>query len=449
MDIYTVSFFGHRYIEQGALIEERLDTMLHDLITQKEYVEFLIGRDGEFDLLASSVIKRCIKKYGRGNTSLVLVLPYMRAEYRDNEAAFLDYYDEGTTDLIYPHQEKYGIIDSSKDQGAKDMKQQSFSDYEYSCRKKKTRREEFLDTMEEIIPWDEWVEFIRPYYPSGKRGRPVKGIEKMLRMYLLQVWFNLSDEGIEDAIYDSYAFRKFMGINFVDEQVPDATTLLKFRHLLEKNHIGEQLFNAINYVLNQGGAMMKGGTIVDATIINAPSSTKNEEKARDPEMHQTKKGNEWRFGMKCHVGVDAGTGYVHTITATSANVHDITETHNLLREDDEVVYGDSGYIGVQKRPEIAGNDHFKDIDFRITRRPTSLPKVSDNAIDWERYIDNRKSSVRSKVEHAFHIIKNRFGFTKVRYRGIAKNYHKLNVLFASANLLMYAEAKKRSVKAVG
>ena len=329
------------------------------------------------------------------------------------------------------------------------MKQQSFSDYEYSCRKKKTKREEFLDTMEGIIPWDEWVEFVRPYYPSCKRGRPVKGIEKMLRMYLLQVWFNLSDEGIEDAIYDSYAFRKFMGINFVDEQVPDATTLLKFRHLLEKNHLGEQMFKAISYVLDQGGAMMKGGTIVDATIINAPSTTKNEEKARDPEMHQTKKGNEWRFGMKCHIGVDAGSGYVHTITATSANVHDITETHNLLREDNEVVYGDSGYLGVQKRPEIAGNDHFKDIDFRITRRPTSLPKVSDNAIDWERYIDNRKSSVRSKVEHAFHIIKNRFGFTKVRYRGIEKNYHRLNVLFASANLLMYAEAKKCSVKAVG
>ena len=329
------------------------------------------------------------------------------------------------------------------------MKQQSFSDYEYSCRKKKIKREEFLDTMEEIIPWDEWVEFVRPYYPSGKRGRPVKGIEKMLRMYFLQVWFNLSDEGIEDAIYDSYAFRKFMGINFVDEQVPDATTLLKFRHLLEKNHLGEQMFKAITYVLEQGGAMMKGGTIVDATIINAPSSTKNEEKARDPEMHQTKKGNEWRFGMKCHIGVDAGSGYIHTITATSANVHDITETHNLLREDDEVVYGDSGYLGVQKRPEIAGSDHFKDIDFRITRRPSSPPKVSDNTIDWERYIDNRKSSVRSKVEHAFHIIKNRFGFTKVRYRDIAKNYHKLNVLFVSANLLMYAEAKKLSVKVVG
>ena len=271
----------------------------------------------------------------------------------------------------------------------------------------------------------------------------------MLRMYLLQVWFNLSDEGIEDAIYDSYAFRKFMGINFNEEQVPDATTLLKFRHLLEKHHIGEQLFRAINYVLEQGGAMMKGGTIVDATIINAPSSTKNKEKTRDPEMHQTKKGNEWRYGMKCHIGVDAGTGYVHTVTATSANVHDITETHNLLREDDEVVYGDSGYIGIKKREEIKNDENLSKIDFRITRRPKSLPKVSDNSIDWERYIDYRKLSVRSKVEHAFHIIKNRFGFNKVRYRGIAKNLNKLNVLFASANLLMYAEAKKRSVKNKG
>ena len=278
---------------------------------------------------------------------------------------------------------------------------------------------------------------------------PQKELKKCLECNLLQVWFNLSDEGIEDAIYDSYAFRKFMGIDFNEEQVPDATTLLKFRHLLEKNHLGEQMFKAINYVLEQGGAMMKGGTIVDATIINAPSSTKNQEKARDPEMHQTQKGNQWYFGMKCHAGVDAGTGYVHTITATPANVHDITETHNLLREDDDVMYGDSGYLGVEKREEIKSDEHLSKIDYRITRRPSSLPKVSDNAIDWERYIDYRKSSVRSKVEHIFHIIKNRFGFKKVRYRGIAKNFHKLNVLCACANLLMYAEAKKHSVRAVG
>ena len=329
------------------------------------------------------------------------------------------------------------------------MGQMTFSDLEYSKRKRITKREEFLDIMDEIIPWDEWVKFVKPYYPSGKRGRPTKGIEKMLRMYLLQVWFNLSDEGVEDAIYDSYSFRKFMGINFNEEQVPDATTLLKFRHLLEENHLGEQMFKAINYVLEQCGAMMKGGTIVDATIINAPSSTKNAEKARDPEMHQTKKGNEWRFGMKCHIGVDAGTGYVHTVTATPANVHDITETAKLIREDDEVVYGDSGYVGIQKRTEIKEDKHLSKIDYRITRRPSSLPKVSDNAIDWERYIDNRKSSVRSKVEHAFKIIKGTFGFSKVRYRGIDKNLHKLNVLFARANLLMFARAKKKSTVQMG
>lgn len=214
------------------------------------------------------------------------------------------------------------------------MSQMTFSDYEYSLRKRKTKREEFLDIMNEIIPWEEWVEFVRPYYPNGKRGRPTKGIEKMLRMYLLQIWFNLSDEGVEDAIYDSYAFRKFMNIDFMEEQVPDATTLLKFRHLLEENHLGEVFFKAINRVMEATGHIMHGGTIVDATIISAPSSTKNAEKKRDPEMHQTKKGNVWKFGMKCHIGVDSGSGLVHTITATAANAHDITEAHKLLREDD-------------------------------------------------------------------------------------------------------------------
>ena len=180
--------------------------------------------------------------------------------------------------------------------------------------------------------------------------------------------------------------------------------------------------------------MVKGGTIVDATIIDAPSSTKNEEKARDPEMHQIRKGNEWRFGMKCHVGVDAGSGLVHTVTVTSANKHDITETVNLIREDDEVVYGDSGYLGVQKRSEIQQNEHFSKVDFRINRRPKSLPKVNDHAIDWERYIGHRKSSICSKVEHVFRIIKCQFGYKKVVYRGLKKNENRLYALFACANL---------------
>ena len=320
------------------------------------------------------------------------------------------------------------------------MKQVSFSDFEYSNRKKKTKREEFLEIMDEIIPWDEWVALIEPYYPAGKRGRPPKGIEKMLRMYLLQCWFNLSDEGVEDAIYDSYAMRKFMGINFLEEDAPDATTLLKFRHLLEENDLNKAFFDAINRVMVASGHIMKGGTIVDATIINAPSSTKNAEKARDPEMHQTRKGNEWRFGMKCHVGVDAGSGYVHSVEVTAANDHDVTVASKLLREDDEVVYGDSAYLGISKRPEIQENEHFSRIDFRINRRPQSLPHVSDRAIDWERWIEHRKSSVRCKVEHVFRIIKCQFGYRKTAYRGLHKNATRLFALFISANLYTLARA---------
>ena len=316
------------------------------------------------------------------------------------------------------------------------MKQQTISDLEYSARKRKTRREEFLEIMEEIIPWDEWVAFIAPYYPSGKRGRPPKGIENMLRMYLLQCWFNLSDEGVEDAIYDSYAMRKFVGIDFFEEDAPDATTLLKFRRLLEKNNLNKAFFEAINRVMEKSGHIMRGGTIVDATIISAPSSTKNAEKQRDPEMHQTKKGNEWKFGMKCHIGVDAGTGLVHTVEVTPANTHDITMASKLIRPDDEVVYGDSGYIGIQKRPEICESEHLTGIDYRIVRRPRSLPKVSDWTIDWERWIDYRKSSIRCKVEHAFRFIKRQFGYTKAVYRGLSKNANRLFALFISTNLYM-------------
>ena len=323
------------------------------------------------------------------------------------------------------------------------MKQETFTDMEYSFRRKKTRREEFLEIMDEIIPWDEWVSVIEPYYPQGKRGRPPMGIEKMLRMYLLQIWFNLSDPATEDAIYDSYAMRKFTEIDFMTEAVPDETTLCKFRHLLEKNELNKLFFDAINRVMVQTGHMMKGGTIVDATIINAPSCTKNAQKARDPEMHQTKKGNEWRFGMKCYIGVDAGSGLVHTMTVTAANEHDITETAKLLREDDRVVYGDSGYLGVQKRPDITSNEHFSKIDFRINRRPSSLPQVSDNAIDWERYIEKRKSSVRCKVEHAFRIIKCQFGFRKVVYKDLRKNENRLYAMFACANLYSLAIAGRK------
>ena len=318
------------------------------------------------------------------------------------------------------------------------MKQQTFSDFEYSNRKRKTKREVFLEIMDEIIPWDEWVSIIMPFYPSGKRGRPPKGIELMLRMYLLQIWFNLSDEGTEDAIYDSYAMRKFVGINFLEQDVPDATTLLKFRRLLEQNGLNKLFFDAINRVMVETGHMLKGGTVVDATIINAPPSTKNAEKKRDPEMHQTKKGNEWRFGMKCHAGVDAFSGLVHTIEVTPANVHDIQVTSKLIREDDEVVYGDSGYLGIEKREEIVSDAHLSSIDYRINRRPSSLQKVSENSVDWDRLIEHAKSSVRCKVEHPFRIIKCLFGYRKVAYKGLAKNENRLYALFACANLYALA-----------
>jgi len=323
------------------------------------------------------------------------------------------------------------------------MGQHTFSDIEYSNRRKKTKREEFLDSMEQIIPWQYWVDFIVPHYPSGERGRPPKNIETMLRMYLMQNWFTLSDAGIEDAIYDSYAMRRFMSIDFFTEQVPDATTLLHFRHLLEDNGLGKMIFDDVKERLDKAGLIMHGGTIVDATIISAPSSTKNKDGKRDPEMHQTKKGNQWYHGMKIHSGVDAGSGYVHSITGTAANVHDIEETAKLVRKDDEVVYGDSGYSGAAKRDEIKSDVNLTAVEFRTNVRPSSI-KVTDSyqGANWDKQIENRKSSTRCKVEHPFLIVKRQFGYSKVVYRGIAKNLNRFHVLFASANLVMCARADR-------
>lgn len=221
------------------------------------------------------------------------------------------------------------------------MKQQSFSDLQYSNRRRNMKQEEFLNSMKETIPWDQWVEIIRPYYYSNKCGRRPRDLEMMPRLYLMQNWFNLSDEGMEEAIYYSYAMRSFFGINFLDEQVPDATTLLYFRHLLEKHQIGKRIFTDANDRLEKAGLIMHGGSIVDATIIAAPSSTNNKDGKCAPKMHQTKKGNQWYHGMKVHAGVDAVSGYVHTITGTAENVHDMDQTAKLLRDDDEVCYGDS------------------------------------------------------------------------------------------------------------
>jgi IS5 family transposase len=319
--------------------------------------------------------------------------------------------------------------------------QKTFTDFEYENRKKITKREGFLKMMDKIIPWEKWVGMISPYYPSGRRGRPPRGIETMLRMYFLQIWFNLSDEAVEDSIYDSYAMRSFMKVSFGEEQAPDATTLLKFRHLLEKNKLGEILFRDLTSKLEENGCIMRGGTIIDATIIEAPSSTKNVSRERDPEMHQAKKGNKWHFGMKVHVGVDAGSGYTHSVTATAANVSDIAEAQNLIREDDDVVYGDAGYIGIEKREEIITDEHKRGIEYRINRRPGKFRKDPENIGNrWELFIERRKSSVRSKVEHVFRIVKIQFGYSKVVYRGIAKNLNRFYMLFASSNAYMYAKS---------
>lgn len=323
--------------------------------------------------------------------------------------------------------------------------QSSFTDIEYGNRRRVSRREKFLESMDEVIPWERWVAVIEPfYYPdqsarSGKRGgRKPKPVQTMLRMYLLQAWFSLSDEGVEDAIYDSYAMRSFMGLDFAVEQVPDATTLLHFRHLLEEHQLGEALFAEQNKIFDEQGWIMRGGSIVDATIIEAPSSTKNATGTRDPQMHQTRKGNQWYFGMKAHAGVDAGTGYVHSTTCTAANVHDLDEAVNLVREDDEVAYADAGYQGAAKRREFTDRkgEGTSEIAWRIAARKGRWKTMHPN----ERAEQSRQASVRAKVEHPFLIIKRDFGFTKTRYRGIAKNHNHLNVLFASANWLMRARA---------
>lgn len=320
--------------------------------------------------------------------------------------------------------------------GMKDM-QPSFTDVEYGMRRRSTRRETFLTMMDEVIPWAAWTALIEPHYYRAERGRKPRALETMLRMYLLQVWFSLSDEGVEEAIYDSHAMRRFMRLDFSVEQAPDATTLLHFRHLLEKHALGKALFEAQNRLFEENGWVMRGGSVIDATLIAAPSSTKNRDKARDPEMHQTRKGSQWYFGMKAHIGADAGTGYVHTVTATAANVHDLDQAAALVRADDHVAYSDAGYQGIEKRAAISSNPHLSTVEFRVAARKGILNQMAAP----DRAIESRKASIRALVEHPFLIVKRDFGFRKAPYRGLAKNLNRLHVAFASANLLMRARAE--------
>jgi len=316
------------------------------------------------------------------------------------------------------------------------MSQRSFASAEYAM-KKRTRRERFLAEMERIVPWSRLIAVIEPLYPkSGRVGRPPIGVPKMLRMYCLQQWYGLADEALEDALYDSQALRDFVGIDLSRESVPDATTLLKFRRLLQDNDLTRTLFDEINAHLTEQGLLMRAGTIVDATIIAAPSSTKNEGKTRDPDMHQTKKGNQWFFGMKAHIGVDAESGIVHSVVATAANVGDITQAGALLHGEEEVAFGDAGYRGVNKREEAQGPR------WHVAMQPGKRRKL-DLTRKWARLLEQAeqlKASVRAKVEHPFHVVKNLFHHKKVRYKGLAKNAAQLFSLFALANLII---AKRR------
>ena len=314
------------------------------------------------------------------------------------------------------------------------MKQTTFSDAEFTNKKKQTRRDRFLAEIEAVTPWPALVAALLPYYPKGDgRGRPPVGLERMLRMYIAQQCFGLSDEGIEDAIYDSQAIRGFVGIDLTHESAPDATTLLKFRRLLEKHNLTRRIFDEINKHLASKGLMMREGTIVDATLIAAPPSTKNRDEKRDPEMHQSKKGKNWFFGMKAHIGVDAKSGLAHTLVTTAGNVSDVTQTHKLLHGDETMVFGDAGYQGADKRAENAD----KAVTWHIAMKRSVRKTMKKNPLGRvKEKLEKAKASVRAKVEHPFHVLKNLFRHRKTRYRGLAKNTAQLHTLFAFANLVL-------------
>ena len=312
--------------------------------------------------------------------------------------------------------------------------QTSFSDLEYAGKKKQTRRERFLTQLQAVTPWTQLEAALAPFYPAGKGpGRPPLGLSRMLRMYVAQQCFGLSDEGIEDAVYDSHAIRRFVGIDLAREAAPDATTLLKFRRLLETQGLSRVIFETIRDHLAREGLLLREGTLVDATLIAAPPSTKNRDRARDPDMHQTKKGNQWHFGMKAHIGVDLDSGLVHTVLTTPANVNDVTQAHGLLHGQETVALGDAGYQGVERRPESLRQP----VTWHVALRPGVRRALPDDALGrLQERIEQVKASLRAKVEHPFHIIKNLFKHRKARYRGLAKNQAQLFTLFGLANLLL-------------
>jgi len=310
------------------------------------------------------------------------------------------------------------------------MKQQSFaSQAVFEKYGRKSRRELFLDEMEKIVPWSGLESLVRPHYTKAGNGRQPVGLSIMLRTYFVQQWFNLSDPGAEELLYESAAVRRFVGVDLGIAPAPDETTILRFRHLLEKHDLGGLMLDAVNVHLEAKGIQIQTGTIVDATILHAPSSTKNEAGKRDPEMHQTKKGNQWYFGLKAHIGVDAKEGHVHSLATSAANVADMHMLPGLLHGEERKVWGDAGYQGQTEAIQEAA-PKAQDMTCRRT-------KFKDRVDELQKKKNRSKSSVRAKVEHPFRILKRVFGFDKVRYRGIAKNHHRLCANFALVNLYMH------------
>lgn len=310
------------------------------------------------------------------------------------------------------------------------MSQLSFADAEYAGKRKKTRREVFLGEMELVVPWKALLKLIEPFYPTAGRGRRPYPLESILRVHLMQNWFALSDPAMEEALYEIASLRTFAHLSLT-EPIPDETTILNFRHLLEEYELAEDILKQVNAHLGRKGLLLKRGSIVDATIIAAPSSTKNAEGKRDPEMHQTKKGEQWHFGMKAHIGVDADSGLVHTVTTTPANEADVEQVADLLHGKEEDVYADSGYRGAQSRVNR------QDLQWHIAARPSDIAKMPEGRAKTRvRKQEHRKASIRAKVEHPFRVIKRQFGLVKVRFRGLQKNTAHLLTLFALSNLWM-------------
>jgi len=308
------------------------------------------------------------------------------------------------------------------------MDQLTFAAGTFEPYRKPTRRELFLAEMDQAIPWKELSAVIAPFYPKAGHGRPPIGLERMLRIYFLQHWFNLSDPGAEEALYESRSMCRFVGIDLGKEPVPDETTICKFRHLLERNGLGEKIFAEVGKFLQENGFKIANGTIVDATIIHSPPSTKNKDKTRDPDAHQTKKGHQWYFGMKMHIGVDSKTKLIHSVAVTAAHVHDSQLLPDLLHGDETRVWGDSAYAGQQAAMKEAA-PNARDFTQKKAARNRALS-------DIEQSRNRTKSRVRAKVEHVFGVVKRVFGYTKTRYRGLAKNAHAMFVTCALANIFM-------------